>query len=389
MAIDNRLLGAPVTRVGAGRQPTASNSVQAGHSLVIRPQRAEASLDDYFRDFGRIWVRDRRERTAFDLWAHVSYHCCRVVDASRVAWRAGVVDDLADTTAWLFSFIAQLQGSAHPADAQFRIRRTPSEMILRRFPLACPRCVDAALADAADLKGRRERLSNEPLCSRRGYGGLLASGGHVQPCVCHERCAAALTPDEEKRRAMLLRPGRLAFGRAVRAADMTTSRMCDLEKLFSELYGHAQASVSLERVSHRLLEASARVAEALTDCYTYDDVHVPYSPRLYRARLGALEDRIADVFSWLFAMALKLRDIVEVPVHVRNREPICESALAEFIWLKYGRTRRGVLVDHLLCPGCEFAPCRCRRDLHVSWFASEAALSESRTQASTASSPAM
>jgi hypothetical protein len=99
---------------------------------------------------------------------------------------------------------------------------------------------------------------------------------------------------------------------------------------------------------------------------------------LFDRRKRLFLDELADVFSWLFAVTLKIgslfgRHAEEYRASVRNaRSGEAEAAavtlsFADIIWAKYGTTSDGANWVTLICPGCESAPCSCRRDLKVSW----------------------
>jgi hypothetical protein len=101
-----------------------------------------ALLDDYFYDFSTIWKRDFEERSVFDLWMHVIDHASRVARAIRQQQPPLVIDDIADTAAWLFSFIAQCINSKNSFDQKFRFEETPTQIIWFKYPGVCPSCFD-------------------------------------------------------------------------------------------------------------------------------------------------------------------------------------------------------------------------------------------------------
>src|SRR4051794_19863121 len=103
-----------------------------------------AKIDEFHNDFARIWARDACDRSTFDLWLHVVDHTSRIARAVRRQDPPAVVDDVADTTVWLMSFIAQCQ-STQPAatEACFKFEQQPSEIIWQKYPGMCPGCLDA------------------------------------------------------------------------------------------------------------------------------------------------------------------------------------------------------------------------------------------------------
>ena len=98
------------------------------------------------------------------------------------------------------------------------------------------------------------------------------------------------------------------------------------------------------------------------------------------------EEELADVFSWLHALMLKIRHVYyrDAQVYFQSllsQQPLLDIrlnlvdaiSLADIIWSKYGVDRDGNTRKTLCCSGCFCAPCRCHRDLKICWGANGAA----------------
>lgn len=139
--------------------------------------------------------------------------------------------------------------------------------------------------------------------------------------------------------------------------------------------------LSLEQIAFHLLEEVGEVAAALQACYRSPVLDGVSQADALEARLLDLEEELADVISWLFAIALKIRRLIcggAVPLLDRLTPEssilkVCvdldaATSLSEIVWARYGRTPDGEEREHLFCPACGDAPCRCDLRSRVPWL---------------------
>lgn len=337
----------------------------------------EASFDDYYYDFSAIWKRDFQERSAFDLWLHVVDHASRVARAIRKQQPAAVIDDIADTTVWMLSFIALCHMSENRIDRFFKLHATPTEIIWSKYPAICPSCFDFWLAGAALHTHNPETLSEDNETIQRLVIEKARNHERAEYCSCMTRTANFRAEHEyiARNRASFDR-FRVLFARKLRAQGKQPTGIDELQRMFKDLYANYHEILTLDTMAFHLLEEIGETTEALKDMYTYDDSREPYTDRLADARRARLCDEIADVFSWLFTLALKIdatyvRHAREYWASISPGRAMSASGesltFADIIWSKYGQTENGGNWERLRCPGCRAAPCECARDLKIAW----------------------
>ena len=338
------------------------------------------SIDDYHLDFSEIWARDVAERSVFDLWLHVVDHASRIARAIRRQEPPAVIDDVADTTVWLMSFIAQCQKTGVDAlELCFRFTETPSQIIWQKYPGICPSCFDHWLLSLLDLKDdeipiRKLEFKRDSIV--KAVKERARAERQPAPCTCFTRL---VTHRREREIAASLRTEfdelRHCFAGAASAAGLAVATTVELEEMFNAIYANAHHVLSLETTAFHLLEEVGEASEAIKDLYTFDDSREPYTPELHATRKERLLEEIADVFSWMFATALKIKSTYGrhaeqyrssvVPNAARERFPGLD--FAQIIWSKYGMTKSGANWDRLKCPGCQSTPCNCPRDMRILW----------------------
>ena len=342
------------------------------------------SIDDYHLDFADIWARDTIERSVFDLWLHVVDHASRIARAIRRQEPPEVIDDIADTTVWLMSFIAQCQNTkASSPESCFWFNEMPSQIIWQKYPATCPGCYDHWLITLLELKDddiplRKLELKRDEILNAINYRASQIL--QPEPCTCFTRL---VTHSREREVSAALRTDfdmfRRFYANRVAVVKRSVESTVQFEAMFHNLYSNAHHILSLESIAFHLLEEVGESSEAIKDLYTFDDSREPYSPELNATRKARFLEEIADVFSWLFTMALKIRS-----TYVRHAEQYRSSVIpnairdryvgldfAQSLWSKYGMTKRGANWERLKCPGCQSAPCTCPRDMQILWTSPE------------------
>ncbi len=350
---------------------------------VRHSTRYSVSIDDYQADFASIWHRDLSERSAFDQWLHVIDHASRVGRAIRIDNVAGVIDDLADTAAWLMSFIEQCRSSQNPLDVHFRFTSLTSDLIWNKFPGQCASCFDDDLLRYTN-NDTVELDRGEPENSWEDHTGVedwlvrrAEAFERPLPCSCLARAATARARrDFPPRLRVQLDNVRVRYADSLRAAGKKPATMLELEALFETVFRNQQRVLPLQTIAFHLLEEVGDATQALKDCYTFDAHREKYSEEQLAYRKRRLQEEVADVFSWMFAMELKVRSLYHdnaieyaqtlLPRGQRGKEK-APLRFSDVIWSKYGTTRDGGLWESLKCTGCESAPCACPRELRIVW----------------------
>jgi NTP pyrophosphatase (non-canonical NTP hydrolase) len=338
-----------------------------------------ASIDDYHEDFAAIWTRDTNERSVFDLWMHVVDHASRVARAIRRQWPAAVLDDIADTTVWLLSLIAQCNNSPVELDIPFRFVEKPSDIIWMKYPAMCPACFDywfvGLASENPSLTPTKGLLPSSNIVTEALIRKADAYKG-VEVCTC---LAKATNFVQEKdligRNRSLLDAIRCSYAQILVSKGQKITKINDVQNMFREIYSNVQGVIDIESVAFHLLEEIGEMSQALKDLYTYNNVDEPFTPRLHEIRRRRLFDELADVFSWLFTLPLKIESSLMRPAREyrqllqkdsRDSQSVTLN-IAEIIWAKYGRTESGANWEHLKCPACIDEPCSCGRDLKLKW----------------------
>lgn len=342
----------------------------------------EASIDDYHEDFALIWARDKVDRSVFDLWLHVVDHASRIGRAVRRQRPPDVIDDVADTTVWLMSFIAHCRDSQNEIDRYFRFSALPSEIIWNKYPGVCPACFDHWVLTILDLQPNESHQNKfRSRKTKLAEAVVRRAGEYVepQPCWCLTRL---VTHQREQEIISSLRGEldelRLSYAQALDHVRREQSAFNMLESMFHKIYANVHTVYSLEHMTFHLLEEVGEATQALKDWYTYDDAREPFSVELRERRKLLFLEELADVFSWLFAVTLKIealfgRHADEYRASIRHSRAgesdatAVNLSFATIIWAKYGRSSDGANWANLICPGCMAAPCNCSRDLKVSW----------------------
>lgn len=360
-------------------QSTASQADRRETPMTETPRvrqrnRCQASIDDYFQDAIAIWERDRQGRSALDLWLYVVDHATRMVEAVRKERPVEVIDELADTAMWLFSFLAQCRNPVNEPDHTLRIDLEPSDLIWNKYPGTCPACFDFLvtehLSQSSELLDGAKEKATGPLAAVRSEVAAWAQQ-YSGPATC--QCLSRIALAEDRHRlfrhlATELEDLRLHFAQLLRASGHKPASISDIEAMFSHIFQNAYAVFPFEKVAFHLLEEVGEVSQAIKAHRYWRDEESWSQEAVRRGRLR-LQEEVADVFSWLFATLLKIRSMYEDAQKYIDRlvvaTPVERIAVAqsitfsEVVWSRYGRSMAGEMWEFLKCPRCEGRACAC------------------------------
>lgn len=325
--------------------------------LVKYETRHDASIDAYGKDIGRIWRRNKDDRSVLDIFLHVYDHASRISRAACRQRPADAVGPLADTAVWMFSLLAQCQGSRKRQDRLFACDLPPSDIIWNKYPGTCPACFDNWLLALLERHGSDSLAGATNPDIEAALAARARRFTGPDPCTCvhpaDQRALRKVRPDLDKYR--------LAYAGLLRQSGHKVTRMADLERMFGAIYGGVDDHRTFDFLALHLAKELGKTAAAVKDCYTYDDAREPFSLELHALRRQHLQGKIADVFAWLFTLARKVGVLCGCDRHF----------LTEALWQNYGTTVAGSNWDQLKCPRCQSASCDCARDLKIQWSACE------------------
>ena len=320
---------------------------------VTESTRHTCSIDDYVHDCGVIWQKDPK-RPVFDIYYHVILHASKLGEALRRELYDDAIHQIGRITMWLFSLVNKLQTTETGVDRVFFMPKPLSDIIWSKYPNCCPACF-----------GRNIALPIKYGMEPEDWGGKLTR------CSCLGRPADAETrnqklTEEEKK---FIRDELRGYARRHKPSDVAKFNLARFQEMFVKVFGANIFLSSIKNIGFHLLEEVGEIAEALCGIYTYKSKEdVDNLMRLNKVL--ELENEIADAFSWLFALAIKLEGIFTLPERAYKKfYPARElrmivrfRRLADFgniIWKTYGNEEFGVLG----CRDDEKTVCEC--DIHL------------------------
>lgn len=132
--------------------------------------------------------------------------------------------------------------------------------------------------------------------------------------------------------------------------------------MFHTIYESNTALATLESIGFHLLEEAGEMGRAVIDIYTDRITDRPMEEKQH-----TLCDEVAEVFSWLCSLTLKVRDQAKTFDKYRNRlvsyalpgyskEKLAEYVgLEEILWVTYRNKKM-----QYNCPYCGFPTCSCK-----------------------------
>ena len=316
---------------------------------VTSVNRKLCTIDDYVEDCGVIWIKDP-ERPVSDLYYHVITHASGLGEAIRRELYDDAAHQLGRLTIWLFSFVKKLQSEKEGTDCIFVTSTPLSEMIWNKYPNCCHTCFGREYALPVYKGGKVDEKKWD---------------GKVVPCTCllHlaevERRSQRLSRYEKT----IIKKKLREYAEKTKPVEASEFSLDKFQERFQEIFASNLFATSIESIAFHLLEEIGEVCEALSSLYTYKGEKYARH-ETHSRKIRDLEDEIADVFSWIFALANKLRDIFtlpdryfkkivpDAPLKFRFRRYL---TLSQIIWETYGNREYGVLG----CRDCKKLLCEC------------------------------
>ena len=301
------------------------------------------ALDDFVEAIPRIYDRYDQERSIWDVWLHANHHASGIGEEVRKNKPGGtLLVEIADFAMWLFTFLGKLQGTMGKAKAGDRREEEPlirvkmgySDMLWLKYPGMCPVCYWRRTDG-----GKRK---NEKIKDFRSS------------CDCLLFDVESRDQSEKMRHTTALR----AYAHdSIRRKPKTVD---DWQEMFARIYKANLRHLDLSDIAFHLLEEMGEVSDAIARIYTYSKRR-PLTPKEPLWRQIWLEEEIADVSSWLFALVEKL-DLIRETADEYDKWRFKEAFLARtqiqlsrIIWTRYGSDER----RRFYCPHCTEVKCKC------------------------------
>lgn len=292
-------------------------------------------LDDFVQVIPGIYEEQDKMRSIWDVWLHANHHASAIGEEVRKNKPGGtLLQEIADFSMWLFTFLGKAAGDygvARPGDVRqeeslIRVKLSYSDLLWNKYPGMCPVCY-----------WRR---------SKGGDRSLEGDESFRNSCDCLLYDVESRDQGEKRKHVQALR------GFANDHAEEKPSSVDEFQRLFASIFSPNLRHLDLDDIAFHLLEEVGEVSDAMVRTYTYLGEVEPGEPYW---RQVWLEEEVADVTSWLFALVEKLnlvRDTADEDDKWRfgNLTSSRESfRLSRIIWKRYGS-------DELKAFRCPFGP---------------------------------
>jgi NTP pyrophosphatase (non-canonical NTP hydrolase) len=274
----------------------------------------EQSLEFWVKSFAEIYGHQHSKREVIEIWLAVVQYGSKIAEDIRKAEYGAVHQHLAHAFAWFCSVVGRCKYCKEVTHPYYRIEENMSDIIGFKYPNKCGHCAS-------------------------------------NPCDCsRQRMALEKIQDKQVQEDKLNR-ARALFKRAY--PYWTLQNWVDM---FAEIYSNSIYSTPIDAIAFHLMEEIGEVARALRGITEYEGA---LDIRLDLQQINDLESKknsfkfeLADVFSWLVAVYLKLR-LIEMGIGIKPEQEF--RGFSEDIWSQYGLPEE----NKVFCARCKKNPCEC------------------------------
>jgi NTP pyrophosphatase (non-canonical NTP hydrolase) len=274
----------------------------------------EQSLEFWVESFVEIYGHQHSRREVTEMWLPVVQYGSKIAEDIRKAEYGAVHEHIAHLFAWFCSFVGRckyFEDFTHPF---YRIEENLSDIIGFKYPNKCGHCAS-------------------------------------NPCDC-SKLRMALEKANDKQ----IQERRLDRARALFKKTYPGWTVQDWVDMFAEIYSNSIYSMPIESIAFHLMEEIGEVARAIRGLIEYEgslDAQLDPEYRIdLETKRASFKFELADVFSWLIAVYLKLR-LIEMGVGIRLEQEF--EGLSEDVWAQYGIPDE----DRAFCARCKKNPCQC------------------------------
>jgi NTP pyrophosphatase (non-canonical NTP hydrolase) len=302
--------------------------------ILTKDTIGQTALDTFVELIPDIYSDHDAKRDIMDVSFHASHHAAGIGEEVRKSKPGGkLFDEIADFSMWFFTLLGKLEGQLgqarngeSPRHSVIRIGHTYSDLVWNKYPNLCPVCYwrrthgDRTKEDASTIRSA---------CDCLLYDVETRDQGQKRTHVEAQRDYARDHVGEK--------PG---------SVD-------DWQRMFGRIFEANLRHLDMSDIAFHLLEELGEVSDAMVRMYTYDKED--YRPGEVRWRQIWVEEELADVSSWLFALVEKtnwIREIAEEYEQWRLKEGADDTPkrprlyLSSIVWKKYGSDA----LKSLFCP---------------------------------------
>ncbi|MCH8989841.1 MAG: hypothetical protein IIA92_13680 [Chloroflexi bacterium] len=302
-------------------------------------------LDDFVEAIPRLYARLDQHRTISDSWLHANHHAASIGEEVRKE-KPGemLLQEIADFAMWLFTVLGKLRGdigepnmdTEKPEETLYRIRHNFSDLLWNKYPGMCPVCYWRRTEGDRD---REKESSFDAACD----------------CLLHD--VESRDQSQKQKHVIAIR----GFANDIR--DRKPTSVDNWQEMFGRIFRSNLRHIDLPKIAFHLLEEMGEVSDAMARTYTYGANVALGEPSWKQVWL---EEELADVASWLFALVEKLdiiRQTADSYDRWRYRETVAQRGpilLSGIIWRRYGSDD----LQDFYCPHCKsLTACTCAVNL--------------------------
>ena len=308
----------------------------------------DLQLDEYVEVVHEIYREHDAQRSIWDVWSHTSHHASAIAEEIRKGADAEDLQrDIADFSLWLFTTLKRLTGSVGEAkeneslqDSLIRVSSKASHLLWNRYPGICPGCYWHRT-----VQGTREMTTSE----------------RATPCNCllraPERHRTKAERNEHRRNQRLRALALRKF--AAETRNNMPAGIDGWQEMFATIYMGTLRNLTITEVGLRFMEEIGEVSDALIRMYSYTETDFKLGEPSWRQL--RLEDELADIFSWLFGLIVKLDLLCKTatPFITTIASQVSLNwnlKLSSILWKRYGSSE----LNSFHCPHCRQAHCSCK-----------------------------
>jgi cytidylate kinase len=266
---------------------------------------AGARLEDWVLEFGIVYEKQLSRESVPETWLGFVQQAGEVAECIRTQDLFECLGKIAKSFCWLCCFVRRC--GLESTQSAYRLSHSFSEIVLSKYPRRCPRC---------------------------GFC----------PCACYNSHAEGFSQSSSRNSwdAHVEHP-------TIKEKEFTVDRFVEM---FESIYGLAHEGLSLENIGFHLYEEVGEVTNAIRLLSREAQFNGP------AGQLG-LESEIADTFSWLCMLYVKLRktlgrdtNSVEMFESHLIRSNVRSFLFSHIVWTVYADGEK-----HVHCPACGHRPC--------------------------------
>lgn len=299
-------------------------------------------LDKFVASIPLIYAKQDEMRSIWDVWLHANHHASAIGEEVRKNKPSGaLLEEIADFAMWLFTIAVKLNrplGEKTGIDKRseeplIRISKGFSDLLWSKYPGMCPVCYWRRTG------GDRTKEKTEK------FG---------QKCDCLQVDVESRNQDQKRQHVVALREY------AKESQESMPTTVDHWQTMFGSIYEANLRHIDLTDIAFHLLEEMGEVSDAIVRMYTYTEKR-PFALDELSWRQTWLEEEIADVSSWLFALVNKL-DFIRVTADEYDKwrykdahVPRESIQLSRIIWTRYGSDD----LTAFYCQKCKKNECEC------------------------------